>query len=138
MPKNNKKMKNAKNVQVNHVRSLILREDGQEYAKVTKMLGNRRVECECFDNKTRLGRIRPTRKANKVGRVNLEDIVLVSLRDFEDDKCDIFLVYNQDDIKKLVKMYEIPDEVVTKNEDDDTFFFGEEEEDKTAVDIETI
>lgn len=37
---------------------LTLKEDGQEYAQVVRMLGNGRLEGNCFDGKTRLCHIR--------------------------------------------------------------------------------
>ena len=36
----------------------MFREDGQEYAQVTKMLGNGRLEAQCFDGEKRLAHIR--------------------------------------------------------------------------------
>ena len=36
----------------------MFREDGQEYAQVTKMLGNGRLEALCFDGEKRLAHIR--------------------------------------------------------------------------------
>ena len=39
-------------------RELVFREDGQEYAQVTKMLGNGRLEALCFDGEKRLAHIR--------------------------------------------------------------------------------
>ena len=39
-------------------RELVFREDGQEYAQVTKMLGNGRLEAMCFDGEKRLAHIR--------------------------------------------------------------------------------
>lgn len=118
MPKNDRKRKNTKNSQIIK-RALVTRTEGQEYAQVTKMLGNRRVECDCFDGKKRMGRIRPTKKQNRVGRVNIGDIVLISLRDFEDDKADIFHLYDLDEISKLKKMYEIPDDIECNKEEEE-------------------
>lgn len=37
---------------------MIFKEDGQEYAQVTKMLGNGRLEAMCFDGIKRLCHIR--------------------------------------------------------------------------------
>ena len=36
----------------------MFREDGQEYAQVTKMLGNGRLEVQCFDSEKWLAHIR--------------------------------------------------------------------------------
>jgi translation initiation factor 1A len=35
----------------------VFREDGQEYAQVTKMLGDGRLEAQCFDGEKRLAHI---------------------------------------------------------------------------------
>jgi translation initiation factor 1A len=116
MPKKVKAAKNAKSkrtkkdddMQIKVVATL--KEDEQEYGKVTKLLGNRRVECECFDGKTRICRIRPGLKRKKQ-IVKVDSIVLISLRNFQDEKADILTVYTPDQIKKLQKMAEIPIEV---------------------------
>ena len=39
-------------------RELLLKENGQEYAQVTKILGSCRVEVYCFDGQNRMGHIR--------------------------------------------------------------------------------
>jgi translation initiation factor 1A len=88
-------------------RLLILKEENQEYCQVTKLLGNSRTEGQCFDGKTRLCKIRGNLKKKKCWIKN-GDIVIVSLRDFEDDKCDIIYVYHVKEIKKLIKMGELP------------------------------
>jgi len=82
----------------------------QEYAQVLKVLGNGRYEANCFDGKTRLAHARGSLKKKKVF-VKLGDVVIVSLREFEDAKCDIIHVYNQKEIKVLKKMGEIPENV---------------------------
>ncbi len=41
-------------------RDLILKEPGQEYGQVLKMLGDGRVQLNCFDNNERCGLIRGT------------------------------------------------------------------------------
>ena len=88
MPKNKgaggKGFKRRANTGSTFRRNIIFKEDGQEYAQVEKMLGCGNVECRCFDNVTRLGKIRG--KMLKRVWINKDDIVLVGLRDFEDDK----------------------------------------------------
>lgn len=39
-------------------RELVYKEDGQEYAQVVRMLGNGRLQAQCFDGKERLAHIR--------------------------------------------------------------------------------
>lgn len=88
-------------------RELNLKEEGQEYAQVVRMLGNGRVEAMCFDGKTRLGNIRG--KLRKRVWINPGDIVLVGLRDFQDDKCDIILKFSPDEARQLKTLGELPD-----------------------------
>eukprot|EP01006_Ploeotia_vitrea_P005949 TRINITY_DN120307_c0_g1_i1.p1 TRINITY_DN120307_c0_g1~~TRINITY_DN120307_c0_g1_i1.p1 ORF type:complete len:140 (+),score=10.71 TRINITY_DN120307_c0_g1_i1:66-485(+) len=85
-------------------RDLIFREDGQQYGSVTKMLGDRRVQVYCFDNVERIGLIR---KALRVW-INVGDIVLVSLRDFQDSKADVIHRYTAEEARTLVAYDELP------------------------------
>jgi translation initiation factor 1A len=81
------------------------------------MLGNGRCEIHCFDGQKRLGHIRG--KMRKKVWVNAGDIVLVGLRDFQDDKCDIILKYSADESRALQRKGELPDNIVL-NEATDT------------------
>jgi len=56
--KGGKNRRRGKNENEDQKRELVFKEDGQEYAQVTKMLGNGRVEANCFDGETRLCHIR--------------------------------------------------------------------------------
>jgi translation initiation factor 1A len=89
-------------------RELLLKEDGQEYAKVTKILGNGHVECSCFDNIVRLGNIRG--KMRRRIWIVLDDIVLCGLRDYQDGKADIIHKYNPEEIRNLRNIGELPEE----------------------------
>jgi len=53
-----KNRRRGKNENDDDKRELVFREDGQEYAQVTKMLGNGRLEAQCFDGEKRLAHIR--------------------------------------------------------------------------------
>ncbi len=62
------------------------------------MLGNGRAEVYCFDkNKTRQGQIRG--KMKKKVWIMVKDIVLVGIREFEDDKCDIIHKYKLEEVR---------------------------------------
>jgi translation initiation factor 1A len=89
-------------------RQLILKEDGQEYARVSKMLGNGHVECACYDNVIRLGHIRG--KMRRRVWVGMNDLVLCGLRDYQDGKADIIHKYTNDEIMNLMNIGEIPKE----------------------------
>lgn len=88
-------------------RELIFKEDGQEYGQVLKMLGNGRCDVSCFDGTKRLCHIRG--KMRKKVWVMMSDIVLVSLRDFQDEKGDIILKYNSDEARNLKTYGELPE-----------------------------
>jgi translation initiation factor 1A len=84
----------------------ITRGEGQEYAQAGRMLGNGRLEAICFDGETRLAHIRG--KMLKRVWVSTGDIILVALRDFQEDKVDVIHKYSQDQAKRLKNMGEIP------------------------------
>jgi translation initiation factor 1A len=103
-------------------RPLVLKEPGTEYGQAQKMLGNGRLEVVCFDGKTRLCHIRG--KMLKRVWVSVGDILLIGLRDFQDDKADVIHKYSLDEAKKLKAMNEIPGDTkftteVKFNDDDD-------------------
>ncbi len=60
-----------------------------EYAQVLRMLGNGRLEAHCMDGVKRLCHIRG--KMRKKVWVNAGDVVLVGLRDYQDEKADVIL-----------------------------------------------
>merc|ERR1712083_42475 len=111
MPKNKlggNKAKRAKGGQPEK-RELIFKEDGQEYGQVQRMLGNGRCEVTCFDGTKRLCHIRG--KMRKKVWVCQGDIVLVSLRDFQDEKGDIITKYTPEEARNLKTYGELPDNV---------------------------
>ena len=62
---------------------MIDRQADQQIARVIRVLGNRNMLCYCNDNKTRICHVRGKLR-NRV-YVELGDIVLISLRDFENE-----------------------------------------------------
>mmetsp|Transcript_5819 Transcript_5819/g.10373 ORF Transcript_5819/g.10373 Transcript_5819/m.10373 type:complete len:154 (+) Transcript_5819:2060-2521(+) len=112
MPKNKGKGgKNRRRGKNEHVfkRELIFKEDGQEYAQVIRMLGNGRLEAYCFDGTRRLATIRG--KMRKKVWINVDDVILVGLRDFQDSKADVILKYNPDEVRALKTHGEIPEHI---------------------------
>lgn len=105
--KGGKKGKKGKRPTEQAERKIILKEELQEYCQITKLLGNCRLEGNCFDGKTRICNIRGSMR--KKIWIKVGDIVIVSLREFEDNKCDIIYLYQAKEIKKLVKMGELPE-----------------------------
>ncbi|EAS07745.3 eukaryotic translation initiation factor 1A (macronuclear) [Tetrahymena thermophila SB210] len=90
-------------------RELVFKEEGMEYAQVIKMLGNGRLEVFCFDGKRRIGHI--CGRLKKKVWISMDDIVLVGLRDFQDDKCDILLKYLPDEVRNLKQYGEIDENI---------------------------
>jgi len=126
MPKNKgkggKNRRRGKNENEDMKRELVFKEDGQEYAQVTKMLGNGRLEALCFDGVKRLCHIRG--KLRKKVWINASDIILIGLRDYQDQKADVILKYTPDEARSLKAYEEIPesarinDAAGDENEDD--------------------
>ncbi|KAK7740703.1 Translation initiation factor 1A [Cytospora paraplurivora] len=126
MPKNKgkggKNRRRGKNENDNEKRELTFKEEGQEYAQVVKMLGNGRLEAQCFDGTRRLGNIRG--KLRKKVWINQGDIILLSLRDYQDDKGDVILKYTADEARSLKAYGELPE--TAKINETDTFGGGED------------
>lgn len=99
----------------------MFKEDGQEYAQVIKMLGNGRLEAMCFDGTKRLCHIRG--KLRKKVWINTSDIILVGLRDYQDNKADVILKYNAEEARSLKAYGELPEHAKI-----DEWHAGEEDE----------
>merc|ERR1711965_440590 len=95
-------------------RELIFKEDGQEYAQVLTMLGGGRLEAQCFDGVKRLW-------------IAQGDIVLVGLRDYQDEKGDVILKYSADEARNLKAYGELP-ETAKINESAEAVDFGDDDD----------
>ena len=119
MPRGNQKggKKHKRNKNQNY-ESKVLRtadiDDGQAYAKITKCKGNCRFDVQCSDGKVREAIMCGAMKKRKF--VNMGDIVLVSLRDFQDSVCDIIDSYDENQAKRLKDMKEIPEAMKLEEE----------------------
>ena len=91
--------------------------EDQEYAKVLKVNGSGRYNLFCFDGKDRLGICAGNIKRRV--RLSINDIVLVALWDFQDNKCSIVHKYEEDEVHKLKTQGEFPENV--KLEEDNPF-----------------
>src|SRR5947207_486189 len=74
---------------------------GQMYAVVVRMLGGGKLTARCEDGKERLcnicGKLRNRRW------INVDDVILIGLRDFQDDKADVILGYSNEESRQLRK-----------------------------------
>ena len=121
MPKKNKRKKKPRPIKE---RPLPIKEEGQEYAIVTKMLGNGRVSLKCMDGTDRLGKIRG--KMRKRVWIKVEDYLLISLRDFQDEKADIIMKLRDNEIIRLKKLKELPED--NNDNDNNDIIFAEEDD----------
>ena len=95
------------------------------------MLGNGRLEALCFDGEKRLAHIRG--KLRKKVWINQGDIILLSLRDYQDEKGDVILKYSADEARSLKAYGELPE--TAKINETDTYvlaFLGSGESMLTA------
>ena len=115
MPKKNKGKKKKPDEEK---RAIIYADlDGQVYGIVEKALGSRYFDVKCLDNKMRRCRIRKKRI-----KIKLNDVVIVSLRDFDDKNGDIIYKYDLDETRILQKEGILPSSsftFVNNNMDDD-------------------
>ena len=139
MPKNQgkggKQFRRGKNIPYMEKRQLEFKEDQQEYALVTKMLGNSRCECKCSDGRTRLGIIRGS--MTKRVWISMGDLVLVSLREYQDDKADIIHKYTHEEANTL-KSYGQIDGNMYNASSNLTEDCENQEEEETGIDFEDI
>lgn len=150
MPKNTqggkryKKQKNKNNEE--EQRALEVPTQGQDFATVTKLLGNSRVMGRFYDirdpNNKRMNeiifflrpRLKKKRQFAKIGSV-----MIISLRDFEKDKGDVLYIYNQDEMNRLKRKRLIHENLIPKElEEDESFKFQEEKESDTDEEEEVV
>lgn len=104
MPNNRggKKFKRGKkfsNFNSRQTRELVYKQSDQEYARLDRNLGERRFEIMCSDGIQRIAHV-PGSFAKRLW-FNVGDYVLVSMRSFEPNKCDILYKYNSNEIEQL-------------------------------------
>jgi initiation factor 1A len=124
-----KRGKGRRGRRANQSTELALKQQGQEYARATKMLGNGRLTAQCFDDRERLCHIR--------GGVRLwispGDTLLVSLREFQDGKCDVLLKYTDDEVRHLRRLGELPENQGGQSSDEDGNVFEFEDVELDAL-----
>jgi translation initiation factor 1A len=136
MPKKTKSFKKSTGDE-KAVRKLAEKGDDTNYGMVTKVLGNSHFMVKLnMENKEVYARLcGKFRKGSKKREnfVNVNSVVLVGLRDFEDDKVDIIHVYKPEEVRQLKKSGEYIEE--SMRDADDT---GAVIEEDTPFDFEEI
>jgi translation initiation factor 1A len=125
--KGGKKHKRNKNQNIVS-KNLRLKEEGQEYAQIKKCKGNCRFDVQCFDGKERMAIMCGAMRKRKF--VNVNDIVLVSLRDWQDSVCDIIDNYDENLSRKLKEKGLVPKSI---NLDVDNQYSDDDEDNMTFV-----
>ena len=99
-----------------------------------RMLGNGRLEAYCIDGVKRLCNIRG--KMRKKVWVNTGDIVLLGLREYQDEKADVILKYMADEARSLKQYGELPDNI--RVNDTDALMDDEVDGEEDLVDFEDV
>merc|ERR1712008_300767 len=84
----------------------------------------------CFDGTMRLCHIRG--KLRKRQWINAQDIILVGLRDYQDQKADVIMKYNSDEARRLKNMGHLPESVNIEFEQDDNAYVDFEDKEFTV------
>lgn len=117
-PKKNHK-KNVDKVQ----RALVEKDDQTEYGLVTKKLGDGRFTVRLnMQNKEVVGRLRGKFRhgaSKHTNRVDIDTVVLVGIRDYQDNIVDIIHVYDASEVRQLKKSGAFVEESVRNTEDKD-------------------
>lgn len=90
----------------NEKRSLVYKDDMQEYGMMTKMLGGQRIMVMLVD-KTEIMAVIPGRFRKRCW-MKAGDTLIVSRREFQESKWDVCYKYNEDEVRIMVKKDELP------------------------------
>lgn len=101
------------------------KEIDQEYAIVTKALGDCRLQCRLPNGETKIAHIRGAMRNKAKSRVITGDMILISEREFESGKVDVIDLYSKDDIRTLKKLGEIDESFISGKKGDDEIEFAE-------------
>lgn len=97
--------KGKKNALESHEKEIPFCQEGQEYAIVTKMLGDRRVTV-LNQNRERIATIPKKLSGNNFWAAP-GSLVLLNIRDYQDAKADVAYIYNSNEKKRLEKIGEL-------------------------------
>jgi translation initiation factor 1A len=131
--KGGKRGRRSKNVS-SEQRGIVFQEPGQVYAQALRMLGGGRLEAMCFDGTTRLAHIRGSMR--KKVWVRAGNILLLSLREFQDEKADVIHRYTDEEARQLKAYGELPEYLRLDSVIDDTMTQQEKNDD--MIDFEDI
>lgn len=110
----NKRKKEKASTQEGNKRELEFKSINEEYGVVTKLLGNCNLQVQLCNssNEKIIAHIRGTLR--KKVWITVNDLVLISLRDFQSGKGDVIHVYNADEHRMLKSYGELPESMEVK------------------------
>jgi translation initiation factor 1A len=112
MPPTKSKKNKKGGVEKEKTRELEYKQEMEEYAKVTGLMGDRKIGIKLPSGEELIGvipgKFRKGRGKRQGMWIAVDDVVLVSQRDFQDGKMDVLLKYTDREIKNLVQYGEIP------------------------------
>ena len=91
----------------NERQNMVYKEEGEEYALVNKMVGGGRCSITLPDKSNKLAIIRGKLRRRKTW-ISPGDLVLVAIRDFQCDKCDVIHKYTPGQLQMLKKKNSLP------------------------------
>ena len=105
MPNKKKAGKNTKSKNITDEKRNLIEPDlsCQVFGILTKTLGSRFFDVNCLDGKQRRCKVR-----NKRLRVKQDDVVIISLREFDDKNADIIYRYNSEEVRELQRLGSLP------------------------------
>lgn len=116
-PKKNKGGKRVrrgkKNTETEQVKHVVTAEQDQEYARVVSLLGDSRLAVVTPDGIDRMAIIRG--KFKKRCWINKNDIIVINLRGYQDDRADVIHKYQPNDVKQLVRKGIIPRSLLSED-----------------------
>ena len=118
--------RNKQGTDAARARELVVREDGQAYARVVQLLGGGRLTARCDDGRERTCRIRGSMIRREWVRNG--DAILVALRSFDDDKADVIHRYEAGEVGRLERMGEMRPEVRDDQDDVDDVRFASDDD----------
>ena len=121
-------------------RSLIYKDDMEEYAQMIKMLGDRRIMVMLPDKSEILAII--PRRFRKRCWMKVGDVLLVSRRDYQITKLDVIYKYTDEETRSLSIEHEIPEFFLNSllsgnrdKNDDDNFLWDDDDNDDDDDDV---
>ena len=99
----------CKSGQTENNRELLFKDPNeQDYARVSQMLGNNRCKVKLEGDKVeRIAIICGRMRKKHIHNIVTNDLVLVSFREYQEDKVDIIHVYTTDELRQLIAYGEI-------------------------------